>query len=209
MKKTIKYGLGILTILMVIFFSFDKKKLDEYMAAEPMKNFDAVDYALDVWEKKMPLALKDAPEIQSLTEMLKTKPEQAFEQFGRKLGISKTWYFLTKGKGTVEAVGEEFLLVKIDEQFELQVATGFIFGNAVRDGSGVVNIDEFVNMTDFNNVSIAINNFVKEEVVPTLKNAAKRGMKIEFAGAFEIKESDININSIRIIPVSAKLTNGE
>jgi predicted lipoprotein len=92
--------------------------------------------------------------------------------------------------------------------FQTRVATAFIFGNAIRDGSGAVNIDEFLNMTDFNNVSIEINNLVKNNLVPVLNKNAKPGMKLQFAGAFEIKEDDIDVQSIRVIPVSVKLSDG-
>ncbi len=89
---------------------------------------------------------------------------------------------------------------------ELKIATGFIFGNAVREGSGKVNIDDFLNMTDFNNVSIAINKMVKENVASVLKRSASPGMKLEFAGAFELNEENISIEDLRVIPVSARLT---
>ncbi len=41
MKKPIKYILGILVILVVLFFSFRIEKLDEYKAAKSIKVFDA------------------------------------------------------------------------------------------------------------------------------------------------------------------------
>jgi predicted lipoprotein len=137
--------------------------------------------------------------------MLKNDPKRAFEEFGRKLGISKTFYFLTKSEGIIGSVEEEFIWVSIGET-QVKIATAFIFGNAVRDGSGVVDIDEFVNMTDFNNVSVVLNDLIRKEVASPLKSKAKPAMKVEFAGAFEIKEDELNTDSIRIIPVSVKLS---
>lgn len=205
MNKPIKYILGVPAVLLVLFFSFDIKKLDEYKAADTTVTFNADEYARDVWNNELPLAVKDALEIDLLNDLLENEPAQAFEEFGRKLGISKTWYFLTKGEGIVESVEDEFIRVNTGPGKQVKIATAFIFGNAVRDGSGVVDIDEFVNMTDFNNVSVVLNDIVREEVALELKSKAKPGMKLEFAGAFEIKEDELNTDSIRIIPVSAEL----
>ena len=205
MKQAVKYGLGILVVLLVLFFSFDIKKLDE-IKTTGVKKFNATEYTTTFFTKKLPVVIDHAPDIVSLTELLQNNPAKAFEQFGHKLGIAKTWYFMVRGEGTIESVEEEDLVVAINSGLQTRIATSFIFGNAVRDGSGAVDIDEFLNMTDFNNVSIAINNIVKNEVVPPLKEQAKPGMKLKFAGAFEIKEDNIDIQSIRIIPVATELS---
>ncbi|MEZ5073077.1 MAG: DUF2291 family protein [Bacteroidales bacterium] len=86
------------------------------------------------------------------------------DEFGKQLGISQSWYYLVRGQ-TVEEVGEEDFRVWHRQPDTAQVATDFIFGNAVRDASGLVSIDDFVNTTDFNNVSIALNRRVSDEVV--------------------------------------------
>jgi predicted lipoprotein len=205
MNKPIKYILGIPAVLLVLFFSFDIKKLDEHKAADTTVLFNADEYARDVWNNKLPLAVKDAPEIDPLIDMLNNEPQKAFEEYGRKLGISKTYYFLTRGKATVGTVEDEFIRVNTGPEKQVKIATAFIFGNAVRDGSGVVDIDEFVNMTDFNNVSVVLNNIIREEVAAKLKSKVKPGMRVDFTGAFEIKQDEINTDSIRIIPVSAEL----
>lgn len=204
MKRPVKYVLGIAAVLLLVYLSLDIQKLDVYLAAQPAKAFDANEYARVVWDQKIPVAIREAPEILSLLDLLRSDPEQAFEQWGRKLGISGTWYFMTKGTGVIDSVEEEDLLIRLDRDTRVELATGFIFGNAIRDGSGVVDIDEFVNMTDFNNVSIELNSLVKEHVIPELVRSAEAGLSLEFAGAFEIREDQPDIHSIRIIPVSAK-----
>jgi predicted lipoprotein len=208
MKKPIKYSLWALAILLILFLSLDIRKLEEVRANSKTEVFDATAYAREFFENKLPTVIENAPEINLLIELLKTEPQQAFENYGQKLGISKTWYFLVKGEGVIESGEEENLRVNIDQSFQTRIATSFIFGNAIRDGSGAVDIDEFLNMTDFNNVSIAINAIIKNEVVPPVRKIAEPGMKLEFAGAFEINEDEIDVQYIRIIPVSVKLSNG-
>lgn len=206
MKKPIKYSLGILAVLLVLFLSLDIQKLDEYQAADTTVHFSGKEYATEFWENKLPAVIDHAPSFLPLINLLQNEPQQAFKEYGQKLGIAKTWYFMVEGEGVIESVEEENLRVNIDQSFQTRIATTFIFGNAVRDGSGAVDIDEFLNMSDFNNVSIEINNLVKNNVVPVLNKNAKPGMKLQFAGAFEIKEDDIDVQSIRIIPVSVKLS---
>lgn len=116
---------------------------------------------------------------------------------------------MLKGKGTIDKVEDEYLLVGIGDQTKIEIATDFIFGNAVRDGSGKVNINEFLNMTDFNKVSVEIDKLVKEKVVSRLKKTAQAGMEIEFAGAMELNNENPDVSSIRIIPVSVKLSDGK
>lgn len=208
MKKLIKYLFGILAVMLVLFLSLDLKKLDEYQAEHHAEAFNADKFARDVWVNRIPAVIEKAPAITSVVSALRTDPERAFKDMGRKLGISKTWYFMAKGAGTIESVEEDYLRVQLDSQLQVELATAFIFGNAVRDGSGVVDINDFVNMTDFNQVSISLNRLVKEEVVPLLVGSARPGMNVEFTGAFEIVEDQIDLDSIRVIPVSVNLTDG-
>jgi predicted lipoprotein len=208
MQKPIKYSLWTLAVLLILFLSLDIRKLEEVRSNNKTEVFDATAYAREFFINKLPTVIENAPEINLLIEMLENEPQQALENFGKKLGIAKTWYFMVKGEGVVESVEEENVHVTISEDFKTRVATAFIFGNAIRDGSGVVDIDDFLNMTDFNNVSIAINTIVKKEVVTPTRKIVEPGMILEFAGAFEIKEDDIDVQSIRIIPVALNLTDG-
>ena len=208
MNKAIKYILGVLAIVAVVYFSLDIQKLDEYKAANVNTKFDATEFAQQFWDNELAASINNATDVQTAIQQLEINPEIAFEKYGHKLGISKTYYLILKGSGIIESVEEEYLLVRIDENTQIQVATDFIFGNAIRDGSGKVDINQFVNMTDFNNVSVALNKMAKEKVVARLKKSAKAGMQIEFTGAAEINEDNIDVTKIRVIPIAAKLTDG-
>ena len=208
MNKTIKYIIGVLAIILVVYFSLDIQKLDEYKASNTDVQFDATEFARQFWENQLADCINNAMDVNVVIRQLELNPEVAFEKFAHKLGISKTYYLIFKGSGIIESVDEEYLLVRIDDNTRVQVATDFIFGNAVRDGTGEVDINQFLNMTDFNNISVALNKLVKEKVVSRLKKSAKAGMLIEFTGATEVNEDNIELNTIRVIPVSAKLTDG-
>ena len=209
MHKILKYIVIVLAVLAVIFFSLKFKNLEEYKTANTKETFDAKDYAQEFWDEKIPLAGENAVEISEFLSLLKTTPDEAFNKFGHVLGIGKTHYFMLKGKGVIESVEVEFLSVKTDKNKPIKIATDFIFGNAVRDGSGLISINEFLNMTDFNNVSVAINKLVKKNVVSKLKSAALPGMTIEFVGTTEIRKDNIDIKNIMIIPVATNWNKGK
>jgi len=209
MSKTIKYSLGALVAVFVLYLSLDIQNLEKHRASVAPALFNATDFATKFWEESLASAIDEAPYVTDVLKALNEHPQKAFETYGRKLGISKTDYFLVKGVGVIEKVTDEYILLAINEQAKIKIATDFIYGNAVRDGSGKVNIDEFLNMTDFNAVSVAINKLVKEKVVARLKQSAKEGKQLEFAGAFEIMEEQTDLSSILVLPVSAKISDGK
>lgn len=209
MKKSVKYGIVIVAAVLIVIFSLDIQKLDKLNALGMPGDFNAAAYARDIWDYKMPIAINSAPYLISLVKILEADPKDAFENYGRKLGISNTYYFMANGEGIIESVDEENLVIVAEEGMQIQLATDFIFGNAVRDGSGTVDIDDFVNMTDFNNVSIELNNIVKGEIVPQLNELAQPGMKVDFTGTFAINEKDVDVHNIRVVPVSIELSNGK
>jgi predicted lipoprotein len=206
MSTLLKYSIAVIAGLLVVFFSIDINKTNQNTKAT--EKFDAVAYTADLWEKEMPAVAEKAPIISELLDALLTDPEHAVSANGYKLGISKTVYFFAKGTGIVESLDEENMWVTLVNGSRIRIATDFIFGNAVRDGSGIVNIDDFLNMTDFNNVSVALNKLVKNNVVSGLKTEAKPAMRIDFAGAFELNETRVDLTAIRMIPVVATLNPG-
>lgn len=209
MNKTLKYIPGIMTVLLVVYFSLDIENLQEHQAKTTKTAFDASEYANRFWEEGLPKSIAGATPVTILLKSMENDRQGAFEKYGNKLGISKTGYFMVKGKGTIQSVKDDYLLVAIDDSTSVQIAIDFIFGNAVRDGSGQVNINTFLNMTDFNNVSVAIDKLVKNKVVSRLKKAAAPGKQLEFAGAVELEEDQINVDSLWIIPVQAIVSDGK
>lgn len=209
MSKFLKYTLGILAIVLLIYFSLDIQNLEKHQESIEPAGFNPIHYSIKFWNDSLPTCIANAVEIRTLLNLLSEEPTSAFEKYGKKLGISSTYYFITKGEGTIEKVDDEFLILMLDDENRIIIATDFIFGNAVRDGSGKVDINDFLNMTDFNNVSVAINKLVKEKVVYQLRNSAIVGKKLEFAGAMEISEKNIDPSSALLIPVFVNLSNGK
>lgn len=209
MNYILKYTTGIISILLIIWFSLDIQNLEKYNSTPKPETFNANQYVASFWNDSLPISIASSKSIVDLFKQLKINPHNAFDNYGKKLGISKTYYFMVKGKGMVQKVDDEFVLLLLDDQIKLKIATDFIYGNAIRDASGKVDINNFVNMTDFNLVSIGINKLVKEKVVIPFKKIVKVGQQLTFTGAIEINSEKIDISNLLIIPVSIDFIDGK
>lgn len=208
-SRILKFAIGILGLIFVLVFSLDIQSLEKHRTAAEPARFDATDYALKFWNKMEENGNAGIPRLVEVLKTLNENPKMGFASYGKKLGISKVNYFMVQGEGKIESMTEEYIQLLINQSISVKIATDFIYGNSVRDGSGKVNIDDFLNMTDFNAVSVAINKLVREKVVVRLQNSAAVGKWMEFTGAFEISEENMDLSNLLILPVSAKLSDGK
>lgn len=202
MKKTIKYVVVLIVIIILLTKSFYFEKLDAHQASS--RAFDAAGYAGNYWDKKLLPRLDSAVEINTLLNMMKSNKDLTFDTYSHALGIGNIRFFLIKGSGEVTAVGNNdvTVLLKADTgQYTVRIATEYVFGNAVRDASGAIDINEFNNTMDFNNVSAEINKIIREKVLPPFKSRVKKGDIISFTGAVELNREHLDTDNMEIIPV--------
>ena len=95
--------------------------------------------------------------------------------------------------------------VKTDGNNEIKIATEYIFGNGIRDATGLVNLNDFSNTTDLSNISSAINKMIRKNVVPPFRAAVKTGDQIAFIGAIALNEAHLDVKNIELLPVSLKI----
>ncbi len=202
-----KYVLGIAALLIVAYNSVYFKKLDAVKAAAN-KEFDAAAYARKYYDSRLKPALNNAVEINQLLALAKTNKDAAFEKHSHALGIGNIRYFLVQGTGEITGINENDVTVisKTDStQSAIRIATEFVFGNAIRDASGLINLNEFSSTADFNNVSAEVNKIVRNEVLPPFKSAAKKGDQVHFVGAIELNRQHLKLDDIEVIPVALEL----
>jgi predicted lipoprotein len=208
MKKLLKYTVEILLLIVIAYNSVYFRRLSEVKASST--SFDAKTYAKKYFNNKLIPSLDDAVEINQLVSLLQNNKEQTFEKYSHALGIGNIRYFLIKGEGQVMSINENnvSVLAKADtNQKLLRIATEFVFGNAIRDASGKIDINEFSNTIDFNNVSAEINKIVRTKVLPPFKGTVKKGDTVQFAGAIELNKEHLNMEDIEVIPVQLKIIN--
>lgn len=124
------------------------------------------------------------------------------ERQGKKLGISDDYYFLISGTGRVVNTLEEDILLEISggKGYRIRLATDFIFGNTLRDASGLVDIGEYQNTMDFNEISIALNAYIKETILPPFKQHIGEGDVVKFKGGAKVSIRSKDLSAMRVIP---------
>ncbi len=204
-NKIIKYAVVVLVVGFILYNAVYFEKLSEVKAASSEEAFDATAYAQSFWTNALLPALPEAVDLAALIHQLKTNPAQAFESHSHALGIGNIRYFLVQGQGKVAAVNENEVTV-LNEQdtmrFLVQLETEFVYGNAVRDAVGAIDISEFTNTMHLNQVSEEVNQIIRQEVIPPFREQVKEGDIVQFAGAVELNQKYLNLDEIEIIPVS-------
>ena len=205
MNNMLKYSFGLLGLGLVAYNSVYVKPLDQVKAAGSAQTtvFAADSYAQTFWIAKLkPAASTTATDLSTLLPLLKTDEKKAFDTYSHALGIGNIRYFLVKGEGTVASVGDNTIRVSLPTGETVQLATEFIFGNAVRDASGIIQITDFDNTTDLNSVSAALNDIIRQQVVPPLKAMATPGRRLSFVGAMELNQAHVHLNALTLIPIA-------
>src|SRR5215471_21076164 len=205
--KATKYIIIVVVIAVVAYNSVYFKKLDEVKASKAASEFNAAQYAQTFWNTKLIPNLNKAIDITKLSTKLSTDAAKTFNNYSHALGIGNLRYFLVSGKGTITSINEDDISVLPDSSKQsIAIATEYVFGNAVRDATGLININEFNNTMDFNNVSAEINKIIREKVLLSFKSNAKKGNKIKFVGAIELNKEHLDLSHVEIVPIEIKIT---
>ncbi len=157
-------------------------------------------------EKLIPSTSKavDAAELIAATEQDR---KAAREQYGRSLGLSDTYFYCLSGTGRVVSVDKNSIGLSLgdsDSQTDVLLETGILFGNAVRDGSGLLDVNDFTNSQDFNAISTEINRRIEAEVLPKLRDVATVGKTIRFVGCAQITDEKTDLNPLQVVPFVAE-----
>ena len=207
MNRYIKYLLLIVAIGLVAYKSVYVKKLSTIKVVTNEK-FDAVSFSKNLWEEKLPAKLDSAVELVTFIKTARANPADAFSKYTNALGIGNYRYALVKTEGTVTDVNEDDITLQIkmgDSLMTAKLATEFIYGNAIRDASGLVDVKNFPNTMDLNNISEELNKMVRKTILPPFKTAVKKGDKLIVSGAIEIHKEHIKWNELEIIPVQLQI----
>jgi predicted lipoprotein len=201
--KLIKYLSIALIAVFLLYNSVYFKKLSAMKATTPVA-FDATAFSKKLWNDQLPVRINSAVGLDVLLPALQTNPGQAFDKYSNALAIGNIRYSLVQAAGRVTAVDENAVTIQAgNATIHLQIE--YVYGNAIRDASGLVDIKNFVNTTDLNNVSEALNKQVREQVLPPFKKAVQKADSVWFAGALELNKEHVHLQELQIIPVQVKI----
>lgn len=192
----------------VLYNSVYFEKLDARKKIEALQNFDSKAYVDQFWRERLPDALDRSTPVADVLSGLNIDILLTGEKFGRTLGLASTYYFLLHGEGRVLEITDDGVLLSLSphqSESDIIIATNYIFGNAIRDASGLIDVSDFPNSMEFNTISRDINKFVTTEVVPSFYHKVMPGITLEFYGAAEVNKDEPELYPLKIIPIKVQV----
>ena len=168
--------------------------------------FDASAFAAEFWEKQLLPATGRAVPVTDLLAALAQEPDAARKRLGRSPGLSATTFFFVRGAGRIASVEKDGLRIALEgaaAQPAVVLVMGLLFGNAVRDATGLLSGSDFPNSQDFNAISTELNRLVETRVLPDMRARAAVGKTIRFTGCLELEE-DAAPSILRVVPVKVE-----
>jgi predicted lipoprotein len=182
--------------------------LKQEQGRQAAAEFNATNFATAFWNDKLLKSLDRAADAGQVLAALAADPQKARTQFGRTLGISSSTLFFMRGTGRIVSVTKKGVALTLKDDgdtADILLPTGLLFGNTVRDGTGLMDASAFPNSQNFNDLSTELNHIVETTLLPKLHEQAKVGVKISFAGCAEVADEDADVKPLLVIPVSVKL----
>lgn len=201
MKKGFKYIGTAVVIVIALYHSVYFQPLDEKLAAGKEMVFKANDFVDEIWDEGLKNAYNSAIEFSELFDQLRRDPELAFRDHANALAVGNIGYFRVKGEGVVREINTNNVILVIGSQ-EIEVETEFIFGNAVRDASGLIKVNDFERISDLNSISEAINDKIRREILPAFRGNVEVGDRVIFEGAMELNQAHLDLHLPEIIPIN-------
>jgi predicted lipoprotein len=180
-------------------------QLPKAQEAKQQTAFNAAEFAKTFWHERLMKSLDQAADASTVIAAMAENPQKAREKFGRTVGISSSCFYFLRGSGrvvSVKAKGVGLSLKETGDDVEFLLPTGLLFGNTVRDATGLLDASAFPNSQHFNDISAELNRIVEAQVLPALKEQAAVGRRIQLVGCVEVGEDERDARPLKVIPVS-------
>ena len=145
--------------------------------------FNATDFAETFWTNQLLASLAKTVKAETLLPAIQSDATTAKKKFSKSTGLSENYFYFVSGSGRVVAVS--------DDEVSL----------AVTDSS----TSDYPNSQDFNDISAALNHLVETRVLPKLREQAKVGAKISFAGCAEVDDESTDLKPLKVIPIQTEV----
>ncbi len=194
---------NIVLIILIAILAYNSvyfEKLSE-LADSGTSEFNFGAYADSLYNQGI-LKNDEAVNLEVLLNELKTDKDLAFKNYGNRLGIGSSAFFMTKIEGEVIAKTELGLKVRMLSKQVVEVDTKFIFGNAIRDASQLVKLTDFKTNAEFNALSEALNQIIREKEIPAQLEKVNQGDHVSVTGALKLSKNQEL--PIQLLPVKIK-----
>jgi len=207
--RVVRWFIAILIAAVVcwLFPLFHVVTLKTATAEKAAATFNATQFAETFWTNQLPASSDKAVKADVLLPAIQSDAATAKQKFSRSVGLSEGYFYFVSGNGRVVAVSDDEISLAITEgstNTDVSLQTGLLFGNALRDGTGLLSASDYPNSQDFNDISAALNHLVETRTLPKLREQAKLGAKISFVGCAEVDDEATDLKPLKIIPIQTK-----
>ena len=169
--------------------------------------FNARQFAETFWTKQLPASLDKTVKAAVLLSAIQSDVATAKRNFSRSVGLSEGYFYFVSGTGRVVAVLDDEISLAVtagSTNAEVSLQTGLIFGNTLRDGTGLLNASDYPNSQDFNDIAAALNHIVETRVLPKLRGQAKVGANVSFVGCTEVDDESADLKPLKVVPIQTE-----
>jgi hypothetical protein len=168
---------------------------------------DVPQFADSFWTGKLVSPAIQPVDAQPLVAAFNDDPARAVEKYGRRAGIGGKAFFLVSGQGRVVSTDRRGVRLSTEVQngVELVLITGPVFGNALRDVTGLLKIDDFSSF-DFNALGTQLNRLAETRAQPVLAGVSV-GSTLSFLAAGEFDDASGERPRIKLVPIRVTLAN--
>jgi predicted lipoprotein len=197
-------ALALLAIVGWLFPLFHVVTLKTAVAEQVAATFNPTGFAENFWTNQLASSFDKAVKADVLVAAIQTDPAAAKKNYSRSVGLSDTYFYFLSGTGQVVAASDDAISLALppgSTNVDIVLETGLVFGDTIRDGTGLLNASDYPNSQDFNDLSAALNHVVETRVLPPLKEQAKAGAKISFIGCAEVDDESGDLKPLKVIPI--------
>lgn len=207
--RAVRWLIGIAVVIGIccVFPLFHVVPLKAAKAEKAAAEFNPAQFAETFWTNQLVPSLSKTMKADALLAAIQSDPAAAKKKFSRHIGLSETYFYFLSGTGRVVSVSDDEISLAItpgSTNAEISIQCGLIFGDAIRDGTGLLNESAYANSQDFNGISAALDHIVETQVLPGLRQQAKVGATISFAGCAEVDDETMDLKPLKVIPIQTK-----
>src|SRR5689334_11494422 len=134
--------IAVIACICWLFPPFHVVPLQAANAKKAAAEFNPAQFAEKFWTNQLLPSLNQTVKADVLLAAIQSDPAAAKKKFSRTIGFSGTYFYFLSGAGRVVAVSDDEISLAVtpgSTNAEISLQCGLIFGDAVRDGTGLLN----------------------------------------------------------------------
>lgn len=185
-----------------LLWSFPLIRIRRISAVATAAAFDPRAFAERFWADDLTPGLATARDAGEVLAAVRRDAAEACRSCGRSVGLSRTCLYLVHGAGTIAAIEPAGCRVVLDGGAgEVLLATGRVFGTAVRDVTGTVDPAARTDSRELAAAATEINRLVQDRAIAPLAANATAGGRVEFVACGQVQGTLAADKPWKLIPL--------